>query len=388
MLIRFTSKIKTYVLATSLVLLSSSAAVAEDDWVEHFSQNTPDSSLKMNFDPVDMVLNSYVLKMGDSTRSFNKRAHKATGTKMQTRVDRKTGLEGNRFAFEVLKQNPDKKAFISKIRAYLQGLPVTTPLKNYTQEEQLAYWLNLYNITLLDELVKQYPVRRLESRMIGEESILNTTVVIVDGFQLTLAAIQNMILPTLFKEPLTIYGMYQGYIGSPSILDEAFRGKTVYKQLEQNARNFINSNRGTYVEDEETVRVSSFYKRNAAFFPNFDDDLKAHLTKYANDDIKPNLIAATHLQPTINNWTITDIWGTIRDFSSSLNTNPAALLSSDGGANIIETFVVKNRGQFGGLSTQQIDMLKKVLRTRAKNFGGGTVTVTDTEDIEETEEEK
>lgn len=30
-------------------------------------------------------------------------------------------------------------------------------------------------------------------------------------------------------------------------------------------------------------------------------------------------------------------------------------------------------------------MLKKVLRTRAKNFGGGKVTVTDTEDIEETD---
>ncbi len=147
----------------------------------------------------------------------------------------------------------------------------------------------------------------------------------------------NDIQYTILKQnydgnPLVIYGLYQGIIGSPNIRRSAYTGKTVYDALTDNAVVFINSNRGTAIKNAEKFRVSSFYERNEAFFPNFQTDLTAHLSQYLEGDELAALETASTLYTDINDWTVTDLGGTRREVGGSLATNNAAMMGSVQGA--------------------------------------------------------
>ena len=127
-----------------------------------------------------------------------------------------------------------------------------------------------------------------------------------------------------------MYGLYQGIIGGPNIRKEAYTGATVYRALEYNAIEFINSNRGTNRNsDKYKVRkVSSLYARNKTYFPDFNADLSAHLLKYVEGDGRGLKKANTTLKPVIDDWTVTDLWGTFPLVRNGVANNPAALMDA------------------------------------------------------------
>ncbi|HEY5775696.1 MAG TPA: DUF547 domain-containing protein, partial [Xanthomonadales bacterium] len=194
---------------------------------------------------------------------------------------------------------------------------------------QLAYWLNLYNVTVLNEIIKEYPQRNLKKLSVGKNSIFSEKILNVAGVPLSLDDIAYTILKNNYNsDPLIIYGLYQGYIGGPNIRKKAYTGNDVWRALKNNANEFINSNRGTYPKDEKTFRVSSLYERNKAFFPDFEDDLRKHLQTYINGDERAELQSASSIRADIDDWTVTDLGGTYRDFGAAFADSNAALLDS------------------------------------------------------------
>ncbi len=195
----------------------------------------------------------------------------------------------------------------------------------------MAYWLNLYNVTMLNELVDIFPKKNLKKVLTGKKSILSKKVLTVAGVPLSLNDIQFTILKDNYdNNPLVIYGLYQGIIGGPNIRKRAYTGKDVWRALANNAIEFVNSNRGTYGSSKSTsvFQVSSLYDRAGLYFPDFNSDLSAHLTEYLEGDELAMLAKATKLKPNINDWTITSLAGNYREFGGSLATNKAALLDS------------------------------------------------------------
>ncbi|XQF90140.1 DUF547 domain-containing protein [Pseudoalteromonas espejiana] len=120
-------------------------------------------------------------------------------------------------------KSPKQKSLVNDVKKYLESLPEKNNLNLYSKQEQLAYWLNLYNITLINEIVKRYPIVSLEKILTGPDSLLDKKLVNIGSLQLSLSDIQYGILDKNYrKEPLIIYGLYQGYIGSPNINKKAF----------------------------------------------------------------------------------------------------------------------------------------------------------------------
>jgi hypothetical protein len=151
----------------------------------------------------------------------------------------------------------------------------------------------------------------------------------VAGVPLSLDDIQFTILKQNYDgNPLVLYGLYQGIIGGPNIRPSAYYGDDVYRALEENAIEFVNSNRGTFSIDEGSFRVSSFYKRNKAYFPEFDADLSEHLLQYLEGEEINKILAADNLKANINDWTVTDLGGTRHEVGGSFAYNNAALLDS------------------------------------------------------------
>jgi len=363
-----------------LLLSAPKYLLAEDKAYPQFSGYSPKSKLTINFEPVNILLESNVLDMGPSRRINAKLDKPPIGTKLRNVFPRATHNESNRFTYELIK-SPKQKSLVNDVKTYLESLPDKKSLNLYSRQEQLAYWLNLYNITLINEIVKRYPIVSLEKILTGPDSLLDKKLVNIGSLQLSLSDIQYRILDKNYsKEPLIIYGLYQGYIGSPNINKKAFSGKNVYKLLKNNATDFVNSNRGTKIDSLNSLEVSSYYARNADYFPNFSNDLKLHLLQFADETTQEIINKSDKIEPIINNWAIADLFGSKRVFGGAMSTNSAASIGMS--RNYALTDKVTKDANTGGefrLSPKEITRLKELMKVRAKNYGETSVTITDLE---------
>jgi hypothetical protein len=297
---------------------------------EPFQGHNPDSIFTINYGDVDAILSSMVVDVGRSTRKVARTSESKTGTRMKSNTSsgRATSTEGNRFYFEHFRDNDDFKLALSSVRASLENIPGQMALEHFSRNEQLAYWLNLYNITLLDEIVKIYPEKNLKKELTGKKAILAQKVLNVSGVPLSLNDIQyNILAPNYDNDPLIMYGLFQGIIGGPNIRKRSYTGDNVYRLLQDNAEEFVNSNRGTSSRDGD-FEVSSLYERNQLYFPNFEADLKQHLLRFIQGPERSALQATDRLFADIDDWTIVDIYGTQRDVAGSFTNSQAALMDA------------------------------------------------------------
>jgi hypothetical protein len=298
---------------------------------EPFSGFDPSSTYTIKYNDVDAFLSAAVMSTGRSTREKAEAQLPKTGTRMAAKVQRATVNEANRFLFEAFEgdDNQHNRQALQNLRANLERVPDLAPLSLFSRDEQLAYWLNLYNVTLLDEIVAIYPQRNMKKYLIGRKSLLEPKVLTVAGLPLSLNDIQYTILRQNYDgNPLVLYGLYQGIIGGPNIRKHAYTGEHVWRQLEDNAEEFVNSNRGTDIYKEDIFKASSFYERNAMYFDDFQADLRSHLLTYLQRPEYDALERAREIDADINDWSITDLYGSFENIGGSFADNNAAMLDA------------------------------------------------------------
>jgi hypothetical protein len=315
----------------SLLVVNQVATAAESPVPAPFRGFDDSSKYEISYDDLTTMLKTVVVDVGRSNRKIARATQAATGTRMKSSVKRSSASEGNRFYFETFKDNEEARQLLNNIKTSLEQLPAEVPLEYFSRDEQLAYWLNLYNVTLLNEVVDVFPKSNLKKVLVGKKSILSKKLLEVSGIPLSLNDIEFTILKHNYdNNPLIMYGLYQGIIGGPNIRRSAYKGNDVWRALSNNAIEFVNSNRGTYSNDKNGIvlRVSSLYDRNSAFFPDFNSDLSVHLMEYVEGWERTMLAKATKIKPDINDWTITSLEGRHRDLAGSFANNNAALLDS------------------------------------------------------------
>lgn len=296
---------------------------------EPFQRFSADSTYSIDYSELIKVYKTLVVNTGRSNREKAEPVQAKTGTRMKPNVKRYTVKEANRLYYEVFYGDEEAVQYLRDIQKNLEAIPSEAPLEYFSRDEQLAYWLNLYNVTLVNEIVKIYPERKLKKLLTGKKSILKKKLLNVAGVPLSLDDIQYTILKQNYENnPLIIYGLYQGYIGGPNIRKGAYTATNVQRNLANNASEFINSNRGTYSKNPKVFRASSLYDRNRSYFPDFQTDLKAHLLTYLTGTEKRELTDSSVIKPDIDDWTITDLYGTYPELGGSLADNSAALLNS------------------------------------------------------------
>jgi hypothetical protein len=317
------------VIVTGLILSGPVLADTLSEVPAPFRGFDSTSTYQINYSQLNALLKISVVDTGRSTREVADPTRAPTGSRMKANVQRSTANEGNRFYYEMYNGDEEAEKALQDIRDNLAALPSQAPLQFFNRNEQLAYWLNLYNFTLLNEVVKVYPTRKLNKLLKGRKSILDKKLLTVAGVPLSLNDIQHVILKQNYdNSPLVMYGLYQGIIGGPNIRKSAYTGANVQRNLANNASEFINSNRGTYARDEKIFRASSLYDRNREYFPDFQSDLKQHLMAFLQGPEKTKLEFASTIKPDIDDWTVTDLYGSYPQIGGSFAQNKAALLDS------------------------------------------------------------
>jgi hypothetical protein len=323
------SKTRPILVSLTAGALWAASGFASGPVPEPFQGHDPESRFIINYGDVDAILDAMVVVVGPSSYENADPSAAPTGTRMKTRSSRSTAREGNRLQFEAFKDNPDYQTALHNVRLSLQTIPGSMPLAQFSRTEQLAYWLNLHNITLIDELLKIYPERELKSELEGRQSIPERKILDVAGVPLSLNDIRHTILVRNYNgNPLVMYGLFQGIIGGPNIRKQAYTGANVQRNLEANAREFINSNRGTAFYKDGIFKVSNLYEEYPEFFPDLEANLKLHLMEYMDFPERRKLFLATKFKPDLDDWSIADVFGAHREVRGSFSTSPAAMFDA------------------------------------------------------------
>jgi hypothetical protein len=184
--------------------------------------------------------------------------------------------------------NVDYKAFREnqgKLRKYIAYLSQNEPKETWPVEEQLAYYINLYNAGTVLLIVENYPVSSIKDikKPWGQEFIA------VGDKIVSLGAIEHSILRKM-EEPRIHFAINCASFSCPKLLNEAYTSRKLEKQLEEVTAGFINSEKNNIKKDEVALsKIFDWYKKD---FPN--RDLISYINKYSEvqvaDDAKINFM--------------------------------------------------------------------------------------------------
>ena len=303
------------ILILSLVLFGfvsvRPATAIEQDALEHFAQHDETSNRIFDFGLWTRVLGSTVIntqgELGQNY-SFGQYMKKAGGTRIRMANYGMDKSVGNRVGFSVFQH--EFKLFIQAYQADIQEVATREDLATFNRNEQLAYWLNLYNATVYRQIMDRYPLRSLKDQRTAPDGFWAEKSIRIDGYTLSLLDIEEVLF-TQWNDPLILYGLWQGAVGGPDLPRRAFTGGNVYAELRNNAREFALSTRN-YNNNGRTFDVSYLYRIGARLFPNFDRDVLRHIKVWAPDDQVAYLDGARMGDSDFFRWRIADAFGGAR----------------------------------------------------------------------------
>lgn len=351
-----------------------------------YSRSSP---YKIRYDDWDYLLSSIVLNTGRSDRVKPGRAAlRQTSSRIRHGNFSATASEGNRIFFHEFED--EHRASILAIRKDLEAVPDLIEFEQFTKEEQLAFWLNLHNVSVLYEVSKAYPLKRVKSLRRGRNSVWDDKTLMVAGVPTSIRDIEEHIVNN-WNDPLVLYGLFMGAVGGPNLRDHAYTGENVLQALNDNAEEFVNSLRGFRLWSGRG-RVSGHYDLGKQYFPNFDQDIKRHLLKYANDSVRKYVNQVSRFTADSYDWAIADIRNGDVYAGSSFNTSSAGLAwfiqnvpgggSSGAGvpvsSGVNNSFVSDpffNIGNIGNIPPQTRAFLRAVRERQRRRLKEGKVTV-------------
>jgi len=299
--------------ALSDIALTSEPIVpagSDDTVTATFSRHDPDSKIELDHSMWSDFLSRTVVYAGRSKDRIG-RGRKRTwvGSRMRFGNNRPSRYENNRV---VLSGFDDAHfAAIRRYREALESVPDQLPLDSLNRDEQLAYWLNLYNVHALEHVAAHYPsttAAALRSAP-GEapDGVWHERTLQVAGLALSLVDIERRILFPIWDDPLVLYGLWQGAIGGPRLPRRAYAGARVLPMLRENAVEFVNSNRGMD-PDGGVLEASLLYGWGAPLFDG-PEDIRQHILGYAQPPFSTGLEPAQRVEVARYDWHLADLSG-------------------------------------------------------------------------------
>lgn len=209
----------------------------------------------------------------------------------------------NRIAYG--KVTKDGKAGLER---YIQTL-TSTPVKSLNRNEQIAYWINLYNALTVNIILDHYPVETILDIKISpgffSPGPWGKKLVTVQGEKLSLDDIEHRILRPIWNDARIHYAVNCASIGCPNLQPAPFTGATAEAMLTAAARDFINGSRAVWFDGKD-VGASSIYKWFSQDFGRNDKEILAHIRKYAEPKLAARLAPLTDISFYSYDWALNE----------------------------------------------------------------------------------
>lgn len=162
------------------------------------------------------------------------------------------------------------RATLDRLRQQMAAVDVAS----LSKPEQLAYWINLYNISTANVVVESYPVdsiRNLSTDPITRLNVFKKPHVKVKGGTLSLNDVENDKIRAGFKDPRIHFAINCAAESCPPIRPEPYVGARVNQQLDDQARTFLTGPRGVRLEKDGSELVLHVTKIMDWFKDDFED---------------------------------------------------------------------------------------------------------------------
>lgn len=185
----------------------------------------------------------------------------------------------NRVRYQTV--SPEDQTALKEYLRSLQSIPVS----NYKQNEQKAYWINLYNALTVNLILARFPVASIRDINISPGLFVRgpwgAKLATVEGEKLSLDDIEHRILRPIWKDSRVHYALNCASLGCPNLQPAAYTSDNIEGLLEKGAREFVNHARGVSIQKGQ-LRVSSIYVWFQEDFGRDAEALMQHWLRYAN----------------------------------------------------------------------------------------------------------
>ncbi|PHR93726.1 MAG: DUF547 domain-containing protein [Robiginitomaculum sp.] len=211
------------------------------------------------------------------------------------------GTDGiRRFDYEKLKAS---QADMDSLAIFIMNQASKKPSR-MPRDQAMAYWANLYNALTIEVVVRNYPVDSIRQIKSGfRKGPWKRKLITVEGQALTLDDIEHGIMRPQFNTPLVHYMLNCASISCPNLSAHPWRAATLEADLDTAAHAYINSPRGVSIEDGR-MTASRIYKWFKKDFENSNTSVLAHLSSYADADLRKQLEGRTKIDRYAYDWTL------------------------------------------------------------------------------------
>ncbi|MEM8872858.1 MAG: DUF547 domain-containing protein [Planctomycetota bacterium] len=169
-----------------------------------------------------------------------------------------------------------------KFDAYLDMMS-KVDIDALSEAERLAYWINLYNASMIEAVLLEYPVDHVENDLgfgVFKKQFIETT-----KGTMSLDDIEHATIREQWDEPRIHAALVCGAISCPPLADTAFTAENVDALLEKNFTQWINGARNEFDHAGKRAKLSSIFSWYGVDFGDSNADTLAYINKYLDQDI-------------------------------------------------------------------------------------------------------
>ncbi len=258
-------------LALCLFSLGFAETMEKQLWVQ-WQQNNPLSEKRIDHHPWQHFLDTYLTKP-------------------------KNGLNHVDYA-SVTK---DDKKHLKDYLTYLSHIKIS----EYNRNEQLAYWLNLYNALAINLILQNYPVDSIQDINISPGLFTvgpwEANQITIENMPISLYDIRHRIVRAIWNDVRTLYAMHNTSIGAANLFHEAFDATKLDTQLNQAVSDYVNCPRGVNLVNGGLIvsRMYQWYEEDFGGNPKY---VLKHLMQYAKPKLKKQLSKKNTITDYMYNW--------------------------------------------------------------------------------------
>ena len=254
---------------------SAPAAAPEAELWERWTAHDPASTLSVDHTPWNDFLETHVVAGGDGVNRVRYGAVDAAA---------RDGLE-----------------------FYLSML-TGTEVSRLGHTEQLAFWINLYNLLTVRVILDHQPVKSIRDIDISPgffaDGPWGKPLATIEGEAVSLDDIEHRIPRPIWRDPRIHYAVNCASIGCPNLEAEAFTAENTLTLLERAAQAYVNHPRGASVGADGALVVSSIYEWFKADFGGTDRGVIDHLMGYAEPPLRARLETVGEIDDDAYDWSL------------------------------------------------------------------------------------
>ena len=148
------------------------------------------------------------------------------------------------------------KSELDKLKKYIDYLGKNPVKPTWSENEELAYWFNLYNASTVYLIASYYPttsITKLEKGKPWDKKFIKS-----GDKTYSLNDIENIIVRPNFNEPLVHVAFNCAAVSCPILLNEAFIADKLYSQLEKQAKKWVNDTTKNKLTPDK-IKVSQIF---------------------------------------------------------------------------------------------------------------------------------